>query len=313
MNTTTTVRRRDRREQQRIDSGFGRGHLSLALLLMTPAFVIIGIVIAYPLFKAVSLSFTKTTLLRPERSSFVGLDNYAKLVSDGSFWSALGNTVVWTSCSVVLAYIIGLCLALALNERFLGRGVIRGLMLVPWVTPGVVVGLLFLFIYNGESGLLNYVLKSVGILDSFQAWLGQPSTALTFLILACVWNQVPFYMLNILAGLSSMPTDIIEAGRVDGASKWQRFWHITFPQLRGVTVISTALMTIWNFNNFDLIWSTTQGGPITATTTLVVYVYRTAFEAQNLGYAGALGVAWLLILFVFAFFYIRVMAKGALK
>lgn len=301
---------RSKKDARRVSKGYGKGHLSLALLLLTPAFVIIGIVIVYPLFKAISLSFTKTNLIRPSRSTFIGLENYERLISDSAFWSALGHTIIWTTFCVTVAYLIGLALALALNHHFFGRGVIRGLMLVPWVTPGVVVGLLYLFIYNGESGLLNYLLEKVGLIDSFVPWLGQTNTALLVVMLACVWNQVPFYMLNMLAGLSSMPAELLEAGRVDGANGWQRFWHITFPHLRGVTVISTALMTIWNFNNFDLIWSTTQGGPVRATTTLVVYVYRTAFEAKQIGYAGALGVAWLLLLAVFAFFYIRVMQRG---
>lgn len=288
-----------------------RGHVRLALVMLAPTMAVLGLVVVYPLLKAVGLSLTETSLLRPAAGEPVGAANYARLLTDPAFWSALRTTAVWTVGSVAISYLVGLALALALNESFRGRRLVRGLVLIPWVTPGVVVGLLFLYLYNPEAGLVNYVLERLGLVDDYVPWLGRTDTALPATMLANIWNQVPFYMLALLAGLSSLPEELVEAARVDGANGWQRFWHITLPHLKGVTVITTALMTIWNFNSFDLLWSTTQGGPVTATTTLSIFVYRTAFEARALGYAGAIGVAWLVILMVFAIVYIRSMERGA--
>lgn len=278
--------------------------------MLAPTLGILGLVIGYPIVKAASLSVTETSLLRPNDSEFVGFQNFINLFRDDLFWDSLGTTFIWTFGSVTASYLIGLALALALNEPFFGRSLVRGLVLIPWVTPGVVVGLLFLFIYNSESGVVNQVFNQLGIIDGPVAWIGSSQTALASVMVANIWSQVPFYMLALLAGLSSLPEDLTEAARLDGASRWQRFSNITFPHLRGVTVVTTALMIIWNFNAFDLIWAMTQGGPITSTTTLSVLVYRVAFDSQNLGYAGAIGVVWMLILLIIAIFYIRAMEGG---
>jgi multiple sugar transport system permease protein len=306
-----TPRRAPRtRKSSRVRGGFGARHGRLALALLSPTFAILGLVIVYPIIKAFSLAFTETSLLRPNEGQFIGFDNFVRLSQDSEFWQALGTTLVWTIGSVSISYAIGLCLALALNENFPGRRLVRGLVLIPWVTPGVVVGLLFLFILNPTYGFANFVLERLGIIQEFVPWLGTTQTALAAVMLANIWNGVPFYIITLLAGLSSLPEELTEASRIDGASRWQRFRHITFPHLRGVTVVVVSLMTIWNFNGFDLIWTTTQGGPITATTTLSVLVYRTAFDSRDLGYAGAIGVAWMLILLVISFFYIRSMERG---
>lgn len=301
---------RARRNPRRARGGIGGGHGVLAAVMLAPTLGILGLVVGYPIVKAASLSVTETSLLRPNDSEFVGFQNFINLFRDEIFWDSLGTTFVWTFGSVTASYLIGLALALALNERFLGSSLVRGLVLIPWVTPGVVVGLLFLFVYNSESGVINHLLNVFGIIESPVAWLGSTQTALASVMVANIWSQVPFYMLALLAGLSSLPEDLTEAARLDGASRWQRFSYITFPHLRGVTVVTTALMIIWNFNAFDLIWAMTQGGPITSTTTLSVFVYRVAFDSQNLGYAGAIGVVWMLILLIIAFFYIRAMENG---
>jgi multiple sugar transport system permease protein len=281
----------------------------LAAIMLAPTAAVLGLVIVYPVFKAISLAFTDASFLRPNDGEFIGLDNFSRLLQDADFWGALGTTLIWTLGCVVISYTIGLLLALALNEPFFARRLVRGLVLIPWVTPGVVVGLLFLFIYNPEYGVLNFVLSELGLIEENVPWLGTPQTALGALMAANIWNQIPFYMLALLAGLSSVPEELSEAARMDGASRWQRFRHITWPHLRGITVVTTALMTVWNFNSIDLIWSTTQGGPITSTTTLSVLVYRTAFDSRDLGYAGAIGAAWMVILIVAAAFYIRAMER----
>jgi multiple sugar transport system permease protein len=192
-----------------------------------------------------------------------------------------------------------------LNEKMPFRSFFRGLALIPWVVPGVVVALLFLYMFNAQAGIVDYVLVKLGIIHTFVDWFGSTHDALGAEIVANIWNQIPFYMLMVLAGLQTVPEDQYEAARIDGASVVSRFFYVTLPNIRGVLVIVSSLMVIWNFNSFDTIWATTQGGPIDATTTLSVLVYRTAFDSLNLGYAAAIGFVWLIILLLFSVFYIR--------
>jgi len=185
--------------------------------------------------------------------------------------------------------------------------VFRGIALIPWVTPGVVVALLFLYMFNAQAGVVDYLLIRLGWTNHFVEWWGSTDNALWAEIIANVWNQTPFYMLMVLAGLQTVPEDQYEAAIIDGASTVQRFWYVTLPNIRGVLLIVTSLMVIWNFNSFDTIWATTQGGPVNATTTLSIYVYRTAFNGLDLGYAAAIGVVWLILLLLFSVVYIRAM------
>jgi len=149
------------------------------------------------------------------------------------------------------------------------------------------------------------ILKDLGLIDKFVPWLAHPTSAPIAVILAYIWNETPFFMLMLLAGLQSIPSDIVEAAVVDGASSLGVFRYITVPSLRRIIAISTILMVIWNFNNFTIVWPMTQGGPINATLTFVVYVYRNAFQNFDLGYAATVGVVWLVLLLVLTFFYVR--------
>jgi multiple sugar transport system permease protein len=175
------------------------------------------------------------------------------------------------------------------------------------VVPGVIVALLTLYMFNGGVGIINYTLKTLGLIDEFIPWFGSTRLALPALIIANVWNQTPFYMLMLLAGLQVRPDDLMEAAKIDGAGTWARFRYVTLPHLKGIIMIVTALMVIWNFNNFDLIWTTTQGGPVNATMVLSVYTYRQAFLSFRLGYASAIAVVWLLGLIACLYFYIKAM------
>jgi len=186
----------------------------------------------------------------------------------------------------------------------------RGAALIPWVVPGVIVSLLTLYMFNGEVGIINYTLKTTGFIEEFIPWFGSTKHAMWALVVANVWNQTPFYMLMLLAGLQSRPDELMEAAKIDGAGMLGRFRYITLPHLIGIILIVTSLMVVWNFNNFDLFWATTQGGPVNATMTLSVYTYRQAFLAFRMGYASAISVLWLLGLLAFSTVYIRAM-EGA--
>lgn len=278
--------------------------------LILPSLAILVLVIFYPLVQSLLLSFSNANMLNIEGALFVGLDNFKKIIQDSVFWVALKNTVIFVGCSVAGGLIIGMALALILNENIPFRNFFRGIALIPWVVPGVVVALLVLYMFNSQAGIVNWVLVQLGLADQFIDWFGSTEYALWAEIIANIWNQTPFYMLMILAGLQTVPRHQHEAAMIDGASSIQRFFYVTLPNIRGVLMIVTSLMVIWNFNNFDLIWTTTQGGPVNATMTLSVYVYRNAFVGLDVGYAAAIGMVWLAILLSFSSFYIRAL-KGA--
>ncbi len=279
-------------------------------VLLLPAVAILALSVFYPLVQALLLSVRHASLLNPTVASPAGLDNFARLAHDATFWAAVGNTIVFVVASVLGGLALGLALALLLNEQLPFRNVLRGIALVPWVVPGVVVALLFLYMFNSDVGVINYAAVRLGITAHFIDWFGSPDRALLAEIVANVWSQTPFYMLMILAGLQGVPLEEYEAADIDGASSVMKFRYVTFPHISHVLLVVTSLMTIWNFNNFDLIWATTQGGPINATTTLAVYVYRTAFIGLDISYAAAIGLVWLAVLLVFSVFYIRVLDRG---
>jgi multiple sugar transport system permease protein len=278
-----------------------------AAVLLLPAVVILAFVIFYPLVQALLLSLKEATLLSATVAPFTGLDNFKQLLGDEVFWTAVKNTFVLTITSMAGSLVLGMSLALVLNEKVPFRNFFRGIALIPWVVPGVVVALLTLYMFNSQVGVIDYVLVQLGVTERFVDWFGSTKNALWAIILANIWNQSPFYMLMMLAGLQTVPEDEYDAAKVDGANVLQRFRYVTVPNIRGVLAIVIALQVIWNFNNFDLIWATTEGGPVNATTTLTVHVYRTAFKSLDLGYAAAIGVVMLVALLLFSVFYIRAM------
>ncbi len=279
-----------------------------ALLFLGPVLIILAVVIFYPLVRVLSYSVTNASLLFPNRQEYIGLENFEYLLNqDTIFRTAVKNTLVFTISSVIGGFVLGFMLALLLNENIPLRNILRGAALIPWVIPGVIVALMTLYMFNGEVGIINYTLKSAGLIDEFIPWFGSLDHAMLAVIIANIWNQTPFYMLMLLAGLQTRPDELMEAAKIDGAGSWARFRHITLPHLSKVIMIITALMVIWNFNNFDLIWTTTQGGPVNATMVLSVYTYRQAFVSFNTGYASAIAVFWLLGLLAFSYFYIRAM------
>ena len=284
-----------------------RKEILFAGALLLPALVVLVLVIFYPLVQAILLSFKDAGLLNTATAPFAGLDNFSRLFGDSTFWTAALNTLILTVVSITVCLVLGMSLALALNENIPFKNFFRGIALIPWVLPGVVVGLLALYVFNSQVGIVNYVLDQLGITDGFMNWFGSTSNALWAVILLNIWNQTPFYMLMILAGLQTVPGDEYDAAKVDGASAFQRFRYVTLPNIKGVITIVIALQVFWCVNLFDPIWMTTQGGPVNATTTLTIYVYRQAFENLNIGYASAIGVVTLVALLAFSVFFIRAM------
>jgi multiple sugar transport system permease protein len=271
-----------------------------------PTVAVLAIVIGYPVVYTLLLSAQDYNLLASESARFIGAANYRKLAADPIFWQALANTALYTFGSVAISLALGLGLAL-LTENLGGRRgrITRALLLTPWAVPFVVVAFLFRYMYLQNGGAINAVLQATGLIAAPISWLNVSSLAMPAVMVTNIWTMTPFFFLLLSAALSGIPVEVIESARVDRARTFSLIFQIKMPFLRNAMLISSLLMIIANFNDFAKIWAMTQGGPGYSTTTLVVYVYRQAFENFAFGYASAIGVVWLLLLLGFAVAYLR--------
>jgi multiple sugar transport system permease protein len=274
-------------------------------VFLVPALLLVGAVILYPLASGVVLSFHNAELLKPARDGFVGLDNYIDLLSDPVAWTALVNTIIWVGGSVLLQIGVGICVALLLDGRYRGIGAVRILVLLPWFLPSVVVAHMWSMMLDARFGVLNDILVRLGILETYQAWFADPSTALLSVMFIELWWSVPFFALFLLAGLQAVPEDLVDATRVDGASSFQRFRYLTLPFVRPVIVVAAVLQVIRLANSPDLLNILTGGGPGRVSMTLSLYAFRTAYSKFDFGYAAAISVVLLLGLSVFTVVYMR--------
>jgi multiple sugar transport system permease protein len=282
------------------------GNRSFSLLLLAPALILLALTVLYPLGRGIYLSFQSYSLVDPSSNRFVGLDNYRALLDSSAYRQVWKTTTLFVAASVAGQFVLGFFTAVVLNNHALKRtGLFRGLLLVPWIVPTVVTSLLWKWIYNQQYGIFNYVLKRAGVISEFQAWIGDPDLAMFSVVLANVWKGFPFHMIVLLAALQTIPSDIMEAATIDGATAFERFRHIVLPYMRYIIMIDLLISIIWTFQNFTLIWTMTEGGPADATTTLAIYIYRTAFQGFDMGMGAAIGTTWLLALFVFSALFIR--------
>lgn len=259
------------------------------VLLSLPVTIYVAIVVA-PAAYSFAFSFTDWRGLGAERT-FVGLANYRRMLTDTAFHNALWNTLLWTVVAVVVPTGVGLVLAIVL-ERLgrIGRG-LKSLYFFPIALSLVIVGQVWFWIYQPTTGLLNLVLRAVGLESLARAWLANPDTALWAVMIAWSWQQVALAMILFLAGLTGIPSDVLEAGRVDGASRWQEIRHLVLPMLRPAGVIVIALTMINALRSFDIVYIMTQGGPFRSSDTLALMMYREAFRTYNMGYGSAIAVA----------------------
>ncbi|MFJ6985736.1 MULTISPECIES: carbohydrate ABC transporter permease [unclassified Streptomyces] len=260
-------------------------------MLAAPAVALFLVVAVYPLLAGVWTSFYDQSLIRPERE-FIGLDNYTAVWPD--FVDRLGTTLVFATFATICPLLVGLALAVLLNARLRGRGVLRGMLMLPWLLPGVVVSFLWAWIFNDSYGVLNHVLTQLSLPEV--DFLGKPGTAMAAVVIAKTWNTFPWVMVVILAILQTLPREQLEAAAIDGASRSQRFLHVSLPHLLGPVALVAMLEFIYNFGSFDMIFVMTGGGPGTSTMTLAVSLYQYAFTEFSLGRAAAMGVLWLVAL-----------------
>jgi ABC-type sugar transport system permease subunit len=282
----------------------------VGVLFMLPLLVAVGVFLVWPIAEAVRLSFVRYNPLRPDDQPFVGLDNYIFVLQDPLFWESFWQALVWTGWSTVLQALIGVGLALLLHQPLKGMNAFRGLLLFPYIVPTVVIALNWRWLFNAEIGIVNHLLLSAGLIDDRIAWLSTPSMAMFSAILLNVWKYTPFVVIVVLARLQTIPTELYDAAKVDGAGALRRFRDITLPQLAEVLAVVIVFRTIWTFNKFEEIYLLTRGGPGTSTYNLALYAFDQSIANLRMGVGAAAGVIMLLLLLAGSVLYIRVSGFG---
>lgn len=278
---------------------FGSSAALLGYVLIAPEIMLLLALVAYPFFYAIFVSFTDRVVGNPGK--WVGLANFRYLVTSPSFDSAVWNTIVLVVVSDVMKLLIGLGLAMLVNQRFLGRGLFRSFLMLPWAMPAFVAFLAWRVVYQPIGGGINLILTETGIWPEIVDWLGQKSTAMPAVIVATVWRGFPFWFISLLAGLQQIPGELYEAARMDGAGGWQRFRAVTFPAIRPVIIVTALLSSIWTANSFENVWLLTQGGPSDATMVFPVLAYF-GMQTQRIGEAASITVAIIPVLAILVFF-----------
>lgn len=271
-----------------------------------PAALFLMVFVAYPVVFNIRISFQdlRAINLLSGDAPFVGLDNYRSILANDVFIKSIGNTLIFTFGSIVFQLSIGLALALFYNLRFPGAQIMRGLYLIAWTIPIIVVGAVFRWMLDGQFGLFNYLLRSAGIVAGPIFWLSDQNLALGAVIFINIWLGIPFNMALLLAGLQGIPGELYEAAEIDGASRSSKFWHITLPLLRPALLAVLLLGLIYTFKVFDLIWVTTSGGPVNATHVISTLAYRTVFQQFSFGPGAAMLNLLFLVLFIISLFYL---------
>ena len=276
-----------------------------------PAIGVMLLVIAYPIYYTIHLSFFNTPPnLALEDKVFVGLENYSRILGADSFHEATWNTLVWTLWSTLMAFVLGFGAALALNQVFRGRGLLRGVLLVPYVISAVAASYLWRWILHSDFGVIGAFTTATGLTAAPINFLDSRANAMASLIVVNVWKEFPFAMIMMLAGLQTVPDQLLRAARVDGAGAWDRFWHITVPHLRGVVLVTVLLLLVTNLNSFTIPYVMTGGGPAGATEIWITHIYQIAFGRIRFGLASAYSTILFVVLMTMGYFYVRALTRG---
>jgi multiple sugar transport system permease protein len=283
-------------------------------LYILPALAVMMIVIAYPIYFTIRLSFfDHGRALQFDDLEWVGLDNYRLLLTGAysrEFWNVTQNTLVWTVFSTAGAFFLGLGAALVVQREFIGRGIVRGILLIPWVISAVAAAYIWRWLYHSDYGLISGILTDLGLIDRNIIFLDDVDLVMPALIVANIWKEFPFAMIMLLAGLQTVPEGLNRAAMVDGASTWHRFWHVTAPHLKSVTLITVLLLTVQNLNSFTTVFIMTAGGPANASQIWVTDIYRIAFNRTNFDVASAYSVILFGVMAVLGYFYVRALTRG---
>ncbi len=274
---------------------------------VAPVVLFLCAIVVFPLGHAF---WTSLLRVRGLRSTFVGLDNYAHVLADTTFWHSLWISFAFTTLAVSLHMLLGLALALVLDTLKGARTALRIAFLSPWMVAPAVGATIWLWLLEPQFGVVNYLLREAGLIDAPVAWLGEPALAFASIVAVDVWRGVPFIMLLMLAGLQTVPPEQYEAAAMDGAGTWQRFRYVTWPNLRYLLIVATTLDVINTVRHYDIVGVMTAGGPAQATEVLPVLLYNTAFRGNRFGEAAAIGTLLLLIVLALSTFYLRVTRIG---
>jgi len=299
-----------RNKSDRIETGPKMTEKREGYLLILPAVVVMALFTLYPLLDGLRFAFTDKSVLN-DAYQFVGLQNYARMFSDDIFWLSLRHSILLTTAVVVLQLVLGLILASAMQQDLPGMPVFKSIIMASWVIPVAATVIMFKFMAQPDIGLINIILRSVGLGEITRYWLGDPAVALPFIVLLHLWRNVPFYGIAFLAAMQAIPVSYYEAAEIDGAGAWKKFIHITLPGIRNMIIVMVTIHVLWTFNNFDFIYLATGGGPVDATNVLPVYVYRQSWESYALGYAASMGTIMLIILMIYFVIYMRIHERGA--
>jgi ABC-type sugar transport system permease subunit len=278
----------------------------VGILFIVPFAVAALVFMVFPVAEAVRLAFYHHNPLNPAAASFAGLDNFRTLFADPLFWQSFRQAAVWTFSSIVLQTVIGVALALLLHIPLRGISVFRGLLLFPYIVPTVVIALILQWMLNADLGVVNWSLRGAGLIDENIYWLASPDMAMLSTIALNVWKYTPFVTICVLARLQTIPLELYDAARVDGAGAVRRFVDITLPQLAEVLAVVVIFRTIWTFNKFEEIYLLTRGGPGTSTFNLAIYSFEQSVASLKMGVGAATGVVMMGLLFVGSLVYMRV-------
>ena len=282
----------------------------MAFWMLLPAGIAVFGIIVYPVLRTLLISFFRVDSALATDTPFVGLHNYLDVLSDPGFRSTIGRTLYFTLVSTGLELVLGLGLAALLAVELRGRWLFRAVVVIPWAVPTIVNAAMWKGIFNAQYGALNGVLTQLGLLDSYKAWLGDPTLALNAVVVADVWKTTPLVAFFLLAGLTAIPKDLYEAAKLDRASGWRTFWSITLPLLVPSIAIVVILRTVEAFKVFDIIYGMTRGGPANGTQTIAYYAYTTAFSDQQYGVGSAISYLIVLAILALSAVYLRLLRRS---
>ncbi|MBK1624052.1 MULTISPECIES: carbohydrate ABC transporter permease [Afifella] len=279
-----------------------------AWLMIAPLAVGVLIIVGWPFLDTIWMSFTSAQLTQ-YTGDWVGLDNYIRAFRSPQVRGALATTIFFVALTVSLELVLGVLVALLLDQPLYGRRFFRALLILPWALPTVVNAMSWRLIYNPDFGGLNAVLTQIGLLDSYQSWLGSPATAIYAIAVADIWKTVPLVAMITLAALQGVPREQLEAAHIDGASPWSRFKTVTMPAIVGPLMVAAVLRTIEGVKVFDIVWVMTRGGPANSTKTMSIQVYQEAFSNFRAGSGASQGLLIVLVSLILINVYVALLRR----
>jgi len=288
-----------------------KGDATTALFFVMPTMILVCVLVFFPIVKAFIDSLYKSSLILPQ-PVFMGLGNYGKVLKSEIFWQVLWHSFVWTLVVIFFQFLLGLGSAFLLNRDFPGRNIIRGLIILPWIIPGVIAGMLWNLLYDPQLGMLNRFLYDLNIIQRYVTWLADEKLALFAVIFVAIWKGFPFSALMYMAALQGVNQELLDAATIDGAGRWGQFYYVIVPQISPVIRITLLLTATWTFNYFEIIFIMTNGGPGNATHIFPTYIYNVSFRQFRFGLASTYAIITFVILLVFSLMYMRELDKREL-